>query len=170
MKEKVAVPAIQTPFTLMRRLNDEIERLFEDFDFRRPFAAITTTRAFDWLPAIEVFQKEQELFVRLELPGLTKKDVKIEITPEYLTIEGERKQEKEEKGEGFLRTERSYGTFFRSIALPDGVKTDAAKATFKDGILEIDIPLMVAKPTGSRTLPIEEPVESEKEKKQLVGV
>jgi HSP20 family protein len=142
-----------------------MERMFQDLDFSRPFALVgPSAREFDWLPAVEIYEKDNTIIVRADLPGLTRDDVKIEITDQLLTIQGERKQEKEEKGEGYVTTERSYGTFFRQIALPEGASTDAAKATFKNGVLEIEVPVMAKKPAGSRTLPIEEP------EKTLAGV
>jgi HSP20 family protein len=72
-----------------------------------------------------------------DLPGLKRDDVKVELTEGLLTISGERKEEKEEKREGYYRSERSYGSFFRQIPLPEGAKTDTAKAEFNDGVLEI---------------------------------
>lgn len=169
MKSKELVPAaFQSPFTLMRRLSDEMERMFDDFNIRRPLALLAPEiRTFEWAPAIEVVEKDKKLFVRAELPGLTKDDVKIELTDELLTIKGERKQEREEKKEGYFQTERFYGSFFRQVALPEGVNAETARAIFKDGILEIQLPIEVKKPIG-RTLPIEEP--KKEEKKELVGV
>ena len=78
--------------------------------------------------------------VKADLPGLTKDDVKVELTDKLLTISGERKDEKEDKREGFYRSERSYGRFFRQIPLPEGVKTDKANATFRKGVLEVTMP------------------------------
>lgn len=166
MKDRDLVPApFRTPFTLMRRLSDEMERMFEDVGFRPPLSFFgSPNRTFDWLPALEVYVRDNKLFVRAELPGLTKDDVKIEMAEGLLTIQGERKQEKEEKKEGFIRSERSYGTFFRQLALPEGAETDGAKATFKNGILEIQMPVIAKKPEAARQLTIEEP------KEELVGV
>jgi HSP20 family protein len=166
MKEKDLVPtSFQYPFTMMRRLNDEIERMFEDFNVRKPFALFTPElRKFDWAPAIEIVEKENKLFVRAELPGLSKEDVKIDLTEELLTLQGERKQEKVLTEREYLRTERFYGTFFRQIPLPEGVKIHEGKAVFEKGILEIEVPIEVKKPVAGRRLPIEEP-----KVKELVG-
>lgn len=170
MKDKDLVPAtFRTPFTVMRRLNDEMERMFEDFGFRRPITlAKAIGHTFDWIPVLEIFERDHHLLVRAELPGLTKDDVKIEIAEGILTIQGERKYEKHEKKDGIFRSERSYGTFFRQLSLPDGVNADTAKAAFKNGILEIEMPIAVKKPAAVRTLKIEEEIEKEKEK-ELVG-
>jgi HSP20 family protein len=90
-----------------------------------------------WSPQIETFQRGNEFVVRADLPGLKKDDVKIDVTDDSLTIEGERREEYEEDREGYYRTERSYGSFCRVVPLPDGAITDSAKANFNNGVLEI---------------------------------
>lgn len=162
MKYKELAPV--TPFALMRRLSDEMDRLFDEVNIRRPFGFFAPEKpVVEWVPALEVFEKDKKLFVRAELPGLRKEDVKIEMTDEVLTIEGERKEDTEIKEKDYVRTERVYGKFFRQLALPEGVKTDLAKAAFKDGVLEIELPVEAKKPVAGRRLPIEEP------QKELVG-
>jgi HSP20 family protein len=94
-----------------------------------------------WSPAIEVFQKEGNLVVRAELPGVNKDDVKIQLTDDGLVIQGERKEEHEEKREGFYRSERSYGQFYRLIPLPDDINPDQVRADFNNGVLEITVPV-----------------------------
>jgi HSP20 family protein len=148
------------PFGLMRRFTRDMERLFDDFEgFRFPgffnrefFPLATELRDCDWMPQIEVLRSNGDLLVKADLPGLTKDDVKVELTDEALTITGERKEEKEEKHEGFYRTERNYGRFHRHIPLPEGAKTDKANATFRNGVLEVTVP--VAK-TESRARKLE---------------
>lgn len=130
-----------SPFSLMRRFSHDMDRLFEDFGFRPRFFE-TTVETGVWAPNVEVLEKEGKLIVRAELPGLTKDDVKVGVTDDVLTLEGERKQEKEEKREGYFRSERSYGTFYRAIPLPEGVKADAIVANFKNGVLEVAMPLV----------------------------
>ena len=100
----------------------------------------TSTSPDVWGPDVDVFEKKGQLVVRADLPGLSKEDVKVEITDTELTIEGERQSEKEEEKDGYYRSERSYGSFRRTIPLPEGVKTDRAKATCKDGVLEVTMP------------------------------
>jgi HSP20 family protein len=107
------------------------------------------------MPQIEVLQTNGDLMVKAELPGLTKEDVKVELTDKALTISGERKEEKEEKREGFYRTERNYGRFFRQIPLPEGVKTDEANAVFRNGVLEVTVPVTQSEP-NARKLEIKE--------------
>jgi len=136
------------PVGLMRRFTKDMERLFEDFEgFRFPNLFKTDFSPFrmefdnvEWVPQIELLQNDGELMVRADLPGLTKDDVKVELTDDRLTISGERKEEKEEKREGFYRSERSYGSFYRQIPLPAGVKTENAAATFRNGVLEVTMP------------------------------
>ena len=168
-KEKMELerrtPEFFNPFQMMRRFTKDMERMFEDFNgftvptfFRRGFEPFRME--FDdvkWVPPLEVFFKDEQFMVRADLPGLTKDDVKIEVTDEFLTISGERKEEKEEKREGFYQTERNYGSFFRQIPLPENVKTENATATFINGVLEITMPATkVEKPI--RKLEIKEPI------------
>ena len=137
------------PFGMMRRFTKDMERLFEDFGgfsfpgffSRESFPFNAEFKEFDWMPQIEVLKSNGDLMVKADLPGLTKDDVKVELTDEVLTISGERKEEKEEKREGFYRTERNYGRFFRQIPLPEGAKTDKANATFRNGVLEVTVPV-----------------------------
>jgi HSP20 family protein len=154
------------PFGMMRRFTQDMERMFDDFAgfrfprfFRPEFAPFRTElEKAEWIPQIEVLHKDGTFMVRADLPGLTKDDVKIEVTNELLTISGERKTETEEKHEGFYRTERLYGTFFRQIPLPEGVKTDNATATFRHGVLEITLPMPKFE-IPVRKLEIKEPTE-----------
>ena len=134
-----------TPFSFMRRFATDMEKLFEEFQgfrfpslFGREFFPFTTEfEHVGWVPEIEVLQKDGEFIVRADLPGLKRENVKVEITDNVLTLSGERKEEKEEKREGYYRSERSYGTFFRQIPLPEGAKTSTANAEFNDGVLEV---------------------------------
>jgi HSP20 family protein len=117
----------------------------------------------EWMPQIEVLQNNGQFKVRADLPGVTKDDVRVEITDNFLTISGERKEEKEEKREGFYRSERNYGSFYRQIPLPEGAMTENAAATFNNGVLEITVPApKVATPT--RKLEITEPAEEKANK------
>ena len=168
-KEKMELarttPEMVIPFQMMRRFTRDMERMFENFPgFSLPNLFNTDFPPFRmelenvaWIPQIEVLQKNEQFMVRADLPGLKKDDVKVEVTDNLLTISGERKEEKEEKREGFFRSERSYGSFFRQIPLPEGAKTENAAATFHNGVLEITIPApKVATPT--RKLEIKEPI------------
>src|SRR5262249_19724143 len=107
-----------------------------------------------WAPQVEVFERDNELVLRADLPGLTKDDVNVELSNDGIIIEGERKNEYEDKGEGYYRTERSYGKFYRRIPVPDGVEADNATAIFTDGVLEITMPTTKREPTKTRRLQI----------------
>jgi HSP20 family protein len=116
-----------------------------------------TTGAAAWSPVIEVKEKEGKLLVTAELPGLKKEDVKVHIDGDMLVVEGERKQEKEEKREGYYRSERSYGNFYRSIPLPQGAKGDQTAAQFNNGVLEVTVPIPEAKAMAkSQEIPVQE--------------
>ena len=157
-------PEPVNPFQMMRRFTKNMERLFDDFQgFEFPKFFNTEFPPFqmefdqvEWAPQIEVLQNNGHFTVRADLPGLTKNDVKVEVTDDLLTISGERKEEKEEKREGFYRSERSYGSFYRQIPLPEGAKTENATATFNNGVLEITIPAPKVEPS-IRKLEITEP-------------
>ena len=129
--------------TPLARLHDEIDRMFEDFRF--PALPSLWPERGRWTPAINVYEKENNLIVEAELPGIPKDAVKINCTDHTLTIQGETKKEEEEKKEGFYRMERRYGSFYRSVALPESVDYGKAKAEFTDGVLKITLP-MTAKP------------------------
>src|SRR5215472_6647619 len=131
------------PFSLMRKFTDEMDRFFHGF----------RTEGGVWTPALEVKEESGKLRVFAELPGLKAEDVKVAVTEDAVTIEGERKNEKEEKGEGFYHTERSYGRFYRSIPLPKGADTEKASAAFNNGVLELTIPIPESK-AKTREIPI----------------
>src|SRR4030095_8084641 len=112
------------PFSLMDRFAEEMDRIFENFGFGQgrlaPFAGRGLSRGFGeggmqtWSPSIEVFEREGQLVVRAELPGITKDNVKVDVDDNMLIISGERKQEQEKQEKGFYHTERSFGSFYRT--------------------------------------------------------
>lgn len=110
--------------------------------------------SYAWAPQVDVFQKNNELTIKVDLPGLKKDEVTVDISDDALTIHGERRRESEEEREGFYRSERSYGSFYRVIPLPEGAITEQAKAAFRDGVLEITMPAPPA--TKGRRLEITE--------------
>ena len=143
------------PFVLLRQMTSELDRVFEapfGAAFRWPsFRSVAFPEAAKWAPEIDVFERENRLVTKVDLPGLKKEDVKVEVTDGYLSISGERKAEIEEKKDDFYRCERSYGTFYRAVPLPEGAKLEDVKATFADGVLEVSVPLPVkaaAKPSA----------------------
>jgi len=132
-----------SPFSFMRRFSEQMDRLFEDFgfgsSFGREFGGLSSIPSL-WSPQVEAFERGNQLIVRADLPGLTKDDIDVNITDDAIVLQGERKQESEENDEGRYRSERFYGSFYRSIPLPEGVNADEAKATFRNGVLEITMP------------------------------
>ena len=139
-----------TPFGLMRRFSEEMDRLFGGSLASRA----TNLMGGVWSPQVEMFERDNELVVRADLPGLTKDDVKLELTDDAIVIDGERRDENEERGEGFYRSERSYGKFYRRIPLPEGVKVDSANATFSNGVLEVIMPAPKRQERKARRLEI----------------
>lgn len=130
------------PVRGFQRLAEEMDRMFDDFGIGRrwtePLSRVTGMDA--WAPEIDIFQKNNELTIRADLPGMKRDEVSVDITDDAITIQGERKRESEEEREGFYRSERSYGSFCRVIPLPEGAMTEQAKANFRDGVLEITMP------------------------------
>lgn len=94
----------------------------------------------DWSPRVDISETANEFVIKAEIPEVKKEDVKVSVDNGVLTIQGERKQEKEEKGKKFHRVERYYGSFVRSFTLPDNVDETKIKATFKDGMLNLQVP------------------------------
>jgi HSP20 family protein len=159
------------PFRMIDRFVDEMDRVFDDV-FGRGWLAPRVGRSWvqspwrteseEWAPEVEVFHRNNELVVRADLPGLTKDDVKVDITEDRVTLQGERKREHEEEKGGVYRSERSYGSFYREIPLPEGAITEQAKATFKDGTLEITLPAPPEQVRRGRRLEIAEEASTKK--------
>jgi HSP20 family protein len=163
LEKMTNAPVVKTPFTYMRRFADDMERMFEDFeDFRFPLFGKEflpfrmETKEMKWMPQLEVLHNNGQFTVRCDLPGMKKDDIKVELKDEMLTISGERHEENKEEREGFYRSERRYGTFYRQVPLPPSVNAETATATFRDGVLEIMMPMTVKEPTV-RKLEIKEP-------------
>jgi HSP20 family protein len=94
----------------------------------------------DWSPAVDVQETDKEYLIKADLPEVKKEDVKVELHDGMLTVQGERRQEKEEKGKKFHKIERQYGRFVRRFALPAEVEADKVQAEFKDGVLSVHLP------------------------------
>jgi HSP20 family protein len=133
----------------MREFSDEMDRMFRPGGIAGEGASLQP-----WTPTVDVQRCNGDLVVTAELPGLKKEEVKVEMTDTALIIEGERKQEHKEDHKGFHRFERSYGKFYRSIPLPEGAKTELAKAELTDGVLKITVPTPEAKP-ATRQIPVQ---------------
>jgi HSP20 family protein len=109
--------------------------------FDRMFGEMTEGREHAWTPAIDVVRENGNLVLRADIPGIKPEEVKIEIEDDVLTVSGEHEESKEEKDKHFVRRERRYGSFSRSMALPAGVEAKEIKAKTHDGVLEVTIPL-----------------------------
>ena len=130
--------AVTQPFLSLQR---EIDRLFEDFTSGFPtMPSFASGNGGSLMPSTDVTETDKEIEITAELPGLEQKDVQVNFADGVLTIRGEKKAEKEEKDKNYRLVERSYGSFERSIALPEGVKPEDVKATIAKGVLTVKVP------------------------------
>jgi HSP20 family protein len=137
--------APRRPFTGLARWERDMERVFDDFWGRRmrPWwperwsmpAALEIAA-----PVVDLFEEKDEIVVKAELPGMDKDNIEVNLTDHTLTIKGEKKKEEEVKEENYYRSERSYGSFVRTLELPTEVHSDKVKASFKNGVLEVRLP------------------------------
>jgi HSP20 family protein len=128
------------PFRELSTLQNEMNRLFNTvFDTpAAPGNGGSTMRR--WMPPMDLVETEDHFVLRADLPGMTQDDVKIEFEDGTLTVSGERKAEHESKNEGYYRVERAFGSFSRSLTLPQGIDPEAVTASFENGVLEVRIP------------------------------
>ncbi|MBI2998075.1 MAG: Hsp20/alpha crystallin family protein [Deltaproteobacteria bacterium] len=133
------------PFAEMARWEQGMERMFDDF-FGRRLRPIWDER---WWPSrsadisvpfVDLYEEKDEIVAKVELPGIGKDDIQVNITDHLLTIRGEKKKEEETKEEDYYRSERAFGSFTRTLELPRAVQVEKAKASFKNGVLEIRLP------------------------------
>lgn len=127
------------PFREMSSLQERMNRLMSDFRTRSPFGEEEMAQG-SWIPAVDIYETKESIVLNVELPGVTKEDIALEVKDSTLTIKGEKKLEKNVTEENFHRMERSYGSFTRAFTLPSTVQQDKVKAKFRDGILEIMLP------------------------------
>jgi HSP20 family protein len=157
------------PFALLRQMTSEFDRLFGEPFFASnqwpSFRTFAMPEVAAWSPKVDVVEKDNRLITRVDLPGMKKEDVKVEVTDGHLALSGERKRETEEKKDTFYRSEREYGSFYRAVPLPEGVKLEDVKAIFTDGVLEVSVPLPVRAQAKVRKVEIEEPVKTTKNAK-----
>jgi len=158
-----------SPFSYMRRFAEEMDQLFENFGLQaglrmprfltrghellRREAGLVPA---EWSPQIDILERDGQFAVRVDLPGLTKEDVKVDVTDDLLTIQGERKQQKKEEREGYCYSECSYGSFYRAIPLPAGADASKATAQFHNGVLEVTVPAPTQGATQARRLEVRE--------------
>jgi HSP20 family protein len=126
------------PFRDMMTFRDKMNRLFDDSFTGRPDEEGLLQGT--WVPSVDIYENESELVLTAEVPGIDEKDIEIKIEDNTLTIKGERKLDKETKEENFHRIERSYGSFFRSFALPHYIDHEKIRAEHQHGVLKITMP------------------------------
>lgn len=122
------------------KLQKEMNRLFDDFFEDFQLTSFEEKMATPFNPRVNVRETEKSVEISAELPGIEEKEIDISVSNDSVTIKGEKKEEKEEKGECFHRVERSYGSFQRQIPLPCEIEMEKAEAAFKDGVLNITLP------------------------------
>lgn len=137
-----------TPFRMMRRMMEDMDRMFENFGFGGGVSGLMpfdedfgSSQLAGWNPQVEVFERDGNLVVRADLPGIEQDDVRVNVDDDALVITGERKNEHESREGGVFHSERSYGSFQRRIPLPRGVDVNTCDASFDNGVLEVKVEL-----------------------------
>ena len=128
-----------TPWREMAALQNRINRIF-DGSFFRENSADDDLALQHWNPVVDIYDNDDKLVIKADLPGLSKDDITIDLKNRVLTVQGERSVENEVKEENYYRRERNYGKFCRAFTMPAEVDSDQINAAFKDGVLKIDIP------------------------------
>ena len=150
-----------SPFALMQRFSEEFDRSWGEGTSGSRTPAM-------WSPAIEVREQDNELEICADLPGIKPEDVQVEMTDQGLVIQGERRREHEETRQGFHRTERTYGRFYRLVPLPESVDESQVRANFHDGVLDIHVPVP-AQAGHRRRIQIQSGGQQQKQQKQTGG-
>jgi HSP20 family protein len=161
MKPEDTAPRRWDPFQMLETLQEEMDRFW-----RRPgpawsgalpsFFRRAAGAGMTWTPRVDVYEKDNTLIVKAELPGLKKEDVQVELDDDGLIVRGETKTESEVKEENYYRMERSLGTFYRRLPLPFPVQADQIQASMIDGVLEVRIakPAELEAKSKARTIPV----------------
>ena len=145
--------------TLLRRGRDPlagfgIQEALRDVLATWPFGEREALSIADWTPSCNVCETAEEYRIEAELPGVKQEDAEVNVEDRVLTLRGERREEKEQKGKKYHRVESSYGSFMRSFTLPDDADEDKVAAEFKDGLLSVRIPRTAPKESKARTIEI----------------
>ena len=136
----------------LARIHDDLDRMFQEFP-TPSFFSLWPERT-RWMPSLDVYEKNNNLIVEAELPGVPKEAVKLTCSDHTLTIQGETKKEEEEKREGYYRSERRSGSFYRTVALPEEIDCSKVKAEYHDGVLKVTLPKTAGAEAKARTIPI----------------
>lgn len=139
------------PFSMFSEMEEMMDRMLgRNWPFMRPIRRFTQSSS-GWSPHVDMYEEGNDIVVKAELPGLTKDDIDVQIENGDLVIKGERKSDSEVKEENYYRMERSFGTFYRNLPLPEGIQAGQISATFKDGVLEVRAPKPVSTgPTATK--------------------
>jgi HSP20 family protein len=150
-KKSVAVKREEAkPLALLRHeMNTLFDNFFSGFEME-PF----TGRFSAFTPSVDIKESDKDVTVTAELPGIDDKDIEVSLSRDSLTVRGEKKEEKEDKGKDYYRMERSYGSFTRTIPLPAAVDTDKAKAEFKKGVLKVTLPKTAKAIKGTKKIAV----------------
>ncbi len=155
-------PRGETPLSLMRRFRDDMDRMFDDFGMGSLFESSLYPRYAEsslgrglWTPRVDVFERDGKLIVHADLPGLQQQDVRVNVESDVLTIAGERSHQHEHEKGGVYQCERSFGSFERRIALPEGVAPESVNASFENGVLEVTMPMPKQQASKGRSIPIQ---------------
>ena len=132
------------PRNRLIRFTNDMERFFDAFTSTRPIGATPLLGSTEWIPDVDIVEKDGVLAIRADLPGMTRNDVTVEVADNVLTIKGERKTDVEDTRDDVYRRERTYGSFLRAFPLPEAIKPEAVKATFANGVLEVKVPMPAA--------------------------
>lgn len=141
------------PFAVLRQMMSSIERAFEEWPTS---VELTSNDVAAWCPKVDVMERDKRLLTRIDLPGMKKEDVSVEVTDSQLIVSGERKRESEETKGNVYRAEREYGSFYRAVPLPEGCKVQDVRATFANGVLEVSVPLPAVVRSDAYKVAIEE--------------
>ena len=132
------------PISQFRRLTEQMDRWFDTAGMGRTNNRMSGPNENQWAmgmwaPELETFLRDDQFVVRMDLPGLNKDEVNVEVTDDSIVIHGERQQTHEEDRDGYYRSERNYGRFYREVQLPEGAQPESAKANYRDGVLEVSV-------------------------------
>ena len=128
------------PFRELEDVSDRLNRMFSRPPMRTSAGGKENMMVAEWTPSVDISETDREYQIKAEIPDVKKEDVKVTLENGVLTIQGQRKQEREDSGTKYHRIERSYGSFARVFSLPDAIEEKNVKAEFKDGILNLHLP------------------------------
>jgi HSP20 family protein len=152
---QAARPTWDETFGIMRRMIEDMDSLLSGFGWPSRIGRLRGEERASWAPQVDLEQHGDQLVVTAELPGVKSEDVRVEIAENRLVLQGERRSERETTEGGVYRSERQYGSFHRTIRLPDGADPDSARATMADGVLRVSLKAPRAPASGGRKVDVE---------------